>query len=99
MRGTASIRVISRWRGIRSRRRPLAAAVTPKLEPRVVGDLPDVAVEIAEATGVAAVERLGGLPGDWGAAPPSQRDHGVDLFVRSDVMRECDAAPVRAVVG
>src|SRR5205807_912529 len=67
-------------------------------EPGVVRDLPGVPVEVAERAGVAAVERLGRLARDLGAAAARELDHLVHLIARADVVRQRDAAPAGGLV-
>ena len=56
------------------------APVRQQREARVVGDFPDVAVEIAKTTRVAPVEGLSGLAGDDRARRTSLLDDLVDLL-------------------
>src|SRR4051794_21764616 len=73
-------------------------AVVAQSEAGVVGDLPHVAVEVAEGAGVPAVERRRRRAADLGAVGPRLVDDPVDLRVGADVVRERDAAPAGAVV-
>src|SRR4051794_24734753 len=73
-------------------------AVVIQAEAGVVRDLPRVPVEVAKRAGVAAVERLRGLARDLRAVRARLVDHAVHLVPRTDVVRQRDAAPVRALV-
>src|ERR1700761_200368 len=67
-------------------------AVFAQREARVVGDLPEVAIEVGEVPGVATVEGLGGGLGDRRPGRDGRREHLVDLLPRAHVLRQRDAA-------
>ena len=64
----------------------------------VVGDLPRVAVGIAEDARVPAPERLAAGTRDRAAGGPRALEHRVDLAGRADEMRERHAAPAARVL-
>src|SRR2546423_178496 len=74
-------------------------AVVVQAEARVVRDLPRMAVEIAESTGVASVERLFGLARDRCSVLASLLDHLLYLLPRAHVVSQGDAAKARTVIG
>src|SRR5579862_8535118 len=85
--------------GRASTRRQDDVTVVVQPETGIVGDLPGVPVEIAEHTGVPAVERLGRLPRDLGTVRAGQLDHLVHLVAGADIVSEADTAKPRAIVG
>src|SRR5215470_11346688 len=70
-------------------------AVRVEGEAGVPGDLPDVAVRVAEVAGVAAVEGLPGGPDYLGAGGGRGLQRRVDLLAGPEVLRQDDGAQVR----
>jgi hypothetical protein len=83
--------VVSR-RAARSEVRQDQRAVLGEREARVVGDLPEMPVEVGEVTGVAAVEGLAGGSGDRRPGRGGRVHHRVDLGRGPHVLRQRDAA-------
>src|SRR5262245_50278153 len=62
-------------------------------------DLPDMPVEVSEATRVPAVEGLRRFAGDLAAVRARSLNHLLDLLARADVVGERDPAPAGSFVG